>query len=343
MLRRFGVALLLVGSGMASCEIVPVKGSQLLTPVFRSSDVVCGCVVLSRKTISESSQQVEGMPVTTRRVLAQVLMTESFKTPEPSQKQILVEFDEELPATRVGLPSLLVHESALLFLRSSGKGTYTFTAPFVGVTSFTTLPHTSGSEGIEKVEGFLSMELDSSGRDDRLKALNLLQELDSVSPDTTSKLSSLATSNDSALALAAIGAIVKASPAVGVQDLMKFLDSHRNVEPSEILQSIGFELWKVSDPDAVPALDSLSSSQILSIKLGAMQAIRQIRSRNSAETLIMRLDDPNKEVRFLAVKALAKIFDKSGEYDPDSRQYDNDPGHFSKLWLEWWRNSNTRN
>jgi HEAT repeat protein len=95
-------------------------------------------------------------------------------------------------------------------------------------------------------------------------------------------------------------------------------------------------LGQVSDSEDLIPLEALSSSELLSIKLGAMEGLRKMRSPHSAKALVERLNDPNPDIRFLAVIALSEIFSKTGDYAPNMAEFDQNPDFYTIKWKTWW-------
>jgi len=101
--------------------------------------------------------------------------------------------------------------------------------------------------------------------------------------------------------------------------------------------NIGGELGQIGNERTRTVLESFAGSRYLPIRLGAMSAIRRIRSPESASVLIQRLDDIDENVRYLAVITLAEIFQKYGEYAPGMGLFDKNPGKYVELWKDWYR------
>jgi hypothetical protein len=100
--------------------------------------------------------------------------------------------------------------------------------------------------------------------------------------------------------------------------------------------SVGGELGQGSDIGDLAALETLTSSDFISIKLGAMAGVRKMRNSHSAKALVERLDDPNSDIRFLAVITLSEIFSKTGDYAPNMAEFDQSPEFYTIRWKTWW-------
>ena len=102
------------------------------------------------------------------------------------------------------------------------------------------------------------------------------------------------------------------------------------------LAKIGSDLNQDRNRQDLPSLESLTSSRFLTIRLGAMEAIRRIGDPASAPTLIQRLSDSDSTVRYVAVIALAEIFNRHGSYKPSMAEFRKRPDFYTREWQDWW-------
>jgi len=315
----------------------PIRGTQSVVKAFAQADLVCYCVVESVSVLSEQKVGPNGKTATHRQALATVSVKQAYNKDVPPGTLVYVAFEDEIPVTSASLPSVTEFETALMFLSLSTPSTYRFADPFLGATRFSSIPVQHGGRGLLELQAALTGILRQGNRDDVSSALQLLQGFDQFTPETLTVLDSLRSSSNPETALASIAVLIKAKQPGNVQELASYLGAHDISRPPGAVLSLGAELNQLNNVDDLGALESLTSSDILSIKLGAMTAIRNIRSVRSVPTLIKRLDDPNKDIQYLAVIALAEIFQKNDEYAPNMGLFDQNPGHYTEIWKAWWK------
>jgi hypothetical protein len=326
----------LVVCRLAFADIVPIPGTQLVPPVFEQSDIVCNCVTESIETLGENTSWKGGKPLVRRHEVARIHALDLYKSNRTSDATLTVEFDEDTPVTGASMPVVLRAQVALLFLRESRPGVYVFSDPFLGVTPFSQIPLGKGPTGISKLESALSSALESRIATDQINALRLLEGMQEFDQLTIERLNLLSASPDSNVALSALAVLLKADPTSGVVRLDRYLRSNNGDPQSVAILSIGSELGEVTDQRAAPALGSLTSSTILSIRFGAVNALRKLADPGGAPSLIKELDDPDRNIRFSALKALSEIFKMKGDYSPITRDFESKPDYYTNLWKQWW-------
>lgn len=171
---------------------------------------------------------------------------------------------------------------------------------------------------------------------DRIKALRLLQGFESFDQTLYRALLRFGT-RAIEIAFTALGVLLKTRTPDSVERLKHYLDDYQGAAEPVALVSIGSELGQISDAKALTTIEALSSSRYVSIRFGAMDAMRLMRNPKSAATLVERLDDPNGTVQYLAVITLAEIFGKhDGDYAPTMNLFDEKPREYIQLWKLWW-------
>ena len=330
-------ALVVVAS--ISAEITPVPGSQNVDAVFGKADLVCNCVVRIIKVVDEANVERAGKPLITQHLTATVEILDLYKA-ESTNRHIQVEFDRELPSTSASLPELRNGERALMFLKA-GLSSYVFADPFLGVIPFEDLPRHRGGAGLTKLQAALAAVLQMPNREDRVRAVQLLEGFDNLGPDATAALLPLSRSTDPELALSAFGALLKTKGADEVTletltRLKSYLDSYGGGSETTALVNVGSQLRSIDDPKALRAIEGLALSRFVVIRRGAMQALRAMKNPDAAPALATRLDDSDGYVRYLAVISLAETFGKYDDYAPSMYLFDRNPGFYLGLWKSWW-------
>ena len=317
-------------------DIVPIPGTQPVLPVFQRADLVCNCIVESLRVVDEQKRERGGKPFVWRSVVATVRVKDSYNREMPSDTRVDVAFEDEKPTVRA-TPMLSDGENGVMFLRlSASSQLYEFADRFLGVTPFASLPVQQGAPGPAKLQSVLAGVLHTGGAQDQVNAMRLLEGFDKFDSGALAGLLTLSASADPEIALSSLAVLLKARMPGTVQRLEDYLSIYKGGRAPVALLSVGAELGAVNDAEDLAPLEALTSSENLSIKLGAMAAIRNARSPHSAGALAERLDDPNRDVRFLAVITLSEIFRKGGDYAPSVYLFEQNPDFYTGHWKSWW-------
>lgn len=316
-------------------DVLPIPGSQRVAPVFEGSDLVCYCAVESLRITEERTVERGGKPLIQRRVIAAVRIKDSYNRDIQTGAKVFVAFEDEIPRTG-SLPTLSGVETALMFLKRSSAPLYEFADRSLGVTPFASLPIQQGPLGLSKLQAALAGALQQTNSTDQINAMRLLEGFDELNPESLAAVKGLESSGDAEIAFSSIAVLLKAKVAGTAQALRTYLKTHSITRLPFALLSVSDELAAGTNIDDLSALGELTASDILSIKLGAMAGVRRIRSSQSAPALVARLDDPNADVRFLAVITLSEIFEKGGDYAPDMRAFAQNPDLYTTKWKTWW-------
>src|ERR1017187_8576119 len=148
----FFCALLVLGSAFAG--LGPIPGTQRVTPIFESADLVCNCYVESLRTLKEQKLERAGKPFTQRHVVAKVRVNDPYNKQVQIGTEINVAFEEEIPTTKP-MPTLSEAETALIFLKVSSPSLYEFADRFMGATPFASLAVQNERPGLSKLQSAL--------------------------------------------------------------------------------------------------------------------------------------------------------------------------------------------
>lgn len=333
------VTTVLLAITQAKAQPMPAPGTQRTDWLFREADVVCTCKLVASYVESEE-------PVRTNRTLQHIRgVLEVYDVFKPATlhlgDRLPIRFDRIPGDESVGGDPRFLEplEVAILFLKKTPDGTYQFSDYWFGINEFRVIPPASGGTGMARLQSALLNILDQAPPGgpyhDDLRALYLLEGFPTLSPEGNAYMVRVANSPDPNIALAAIGTIMKSRKPEAVDLVRNYLENYKGEEPMSVW-SIGAWLGQIDDPKALPSLEALSGSRFLSVQLGAMDALRKIKSPSSAPALIQRLDDPNKVVRYKALITLAEAFGKRGESAPSMEVFDRDPERYVSLWKSWW-------
>jgi hypothetical protein len=269
-----------------------------------------------------------------RRMIANATVDDLYKGAIPEGTTISIQYEDERPPTRI-LPGVSIGERALLFLKVTPPSIYTFADKFMRTIRFTSLPPQHANTGLPKLESALASVVRGTNREDRVNALMLLQGFDRLSSQTIRDVEPLGESDDPAIEFGAIAVLLKTKAPATVELLRKRLAEYSGSAEPIALVNIGSELGQIDDQRALVSIESLADSKYLSIRLGAMDALRRMKSDRSAPTLIRKLDDPDRNVQYIALITLAEMFNKQGEYAPSMYVFDQNPVYYVQLWKAW--------
>ena len=104
-----------------------------------------------------------------------------------------------------------------------------------------------------------------------------------------------------------------------------------------LLENMSGALEGIKDPRAIPALQRLLQSSSTRTRQGAVSALRQMRTMEAVEGLVIALGDNNREVRYEAVIGLAELTGEN-EWAPATDTFASDEQKYLDHWKEWSRN-----
>jgi hypothetical protein len=272
-----------------------------------------------------------------------VEIREAYKDEGRGQPAVIVHNDREIAIASALYSYFQKGEVYLLFLKSTSEGIYELSDRFLGATHFRSLSQQPGEMGLVKLQSALVAVLQQPNRDDRLNALRLLQGFDSLDERSLSRVEHLCSSEDPEIAFTAMAVLLTTKPREGVVKLKSYLDTYKGDAEPLALVPIGTQLGRINDENILPQIEALSGSKYISVRLGAMDAMRTMKFPESAPTLVKRLDDPDGTVQYLAVISLAEIFGKfDGDYAPSKYLFDEKHLYYVGLWKKWWEEEGSK-
>jgi hypothetical protein len=69
--------------------------------------------------------------------------------------------------------------------------------------------------------------------------------------------------------------------------------------------------------------------------MGAVQPLRNMETRAAAPVFVKHLDDPDKNIRYSALMALAMMYGKTVPQIPNWQEFDQTPDCYTGLWKAW--------
>ena len=333
--------LLIAMTATVAGTIVPIPGTVRVRPVFDKSDIVCECVVRKILNVHDHQMNVDGVLRTVRDVTATVDVEDLYKQTRGGRGNTAVTVEEHSPQNPLGPGSILESmqgKSAIVFLvDDKNNDVFEFSDPFIGATTFERIPRQSNAAGIAKLEGTLVAIATRSPKEDQAKALHLLQGFDQLSDNSSRTITAVSQSQNPEVAFAAIAVLLKARTPTSVELLVQKLREYTGATEPMSVFTIGIELGQFKDERARPVLESLLNSRFESIRTGALEGLRSIKSPESGAALIRSLDDPSQRVQYIAVITLAEIFNKGDEtYGPSMPLFANHPLQYIAAWKKWW-------
>ena len=345
LVRNAIIALLICDCSPARGDFSVAPGSVQVESVFATASLVCNCVA---NAIVDHAYPIEirGRASTRHEVTAQVTIRDVYKSDDLRVTNITVQYvvDEQqgrrAAGSRFGLSK---GQTVLLFLSKTGTDTYEFADPFIGGTEFSCLPNEGGDLGPMKLQHVLTSVAQSGVSLDQLQALQLLLGFDHISDETLSVVRPLSQSGNADIALTALGVLLRTKSVDSVQKLQQYLESYTaNAEPSALFV-IGPELREVSNPKALPALETLSASRFRSVRSGAMDGIRRMKDPKSVPFLIAKLGDADSDVQYVALITVAEILGKyEDDFAPSMYLFERRPQYYIGLWKQWWAEEGSR-
>jgi hypothetical protein len=329
--------LLILATAILACPLVWADIAPLnfnVNATFEKSELVCKGLVTSTNVVAEQRvTDPTGRPISRSRIRATVEIQDYYKNQSNSHQTITIEYEQDAPITSAQ-SSVWNGETALLFLNSAGGGVYRFADRFLGATSFSRLPNVSDALGRGKLATALVSVALEPDLIDAKNALQLLEGFDRLDGRLLAKLSPRSHSRDPEIAFSTLAILIKSSVPSSVEQLKRYLDGYAGSD-SIAIQKVGVELGKSRDGSQLNAIEALTRAKFVSIRYGAMDAIRGIRDPRSTQTLIDRLDDSDNMVRYVALITLAEIYGKYGEYAPNMQLFNKNPAYYVGLWKKW--------
>lgn len=276
-----------------------------------------------------------------------------YKKNRSASQQFAVRWVHDSPLPLPPQAPLKKGQPYLLFLVSISPSTYETADPFLGMSPFSIVPTGPTTGGFSGLEMALAQIVVQADRQDRLRALRLLQGFDLVSKQTLALMRRIADSDDFEIALTAWAVLLKTKSPDAVAGLSEYLNMHPlaiplaiplatpqtylTYQPVDALIGVQEGLSAIRDERALKTLEQLASSKYFEIRTGALYALRGMKDPRSAQTLIQRLDDERSDLQYLALITLNEIFNLNEDYGPSMKLFDEDPQKYIALWKEWWQ------
>lgn len=339
------VVAALVGIKEGRCEPRPVRGSQDIRTLFAESQLVVLGKVTDVRLLSGWQKPEEGSSpsVIVHMQTASALVRVENVYKGGSVETIEVQFDNQTAPRSVSLGSNLIEgERVLLFLQAGQKGAYRFADRFWGKFVADEIVAEHAGDGPAALERDLVGALHRSGcGPDPSNAMDIFLGYRSVSPESENQLEECASRGDTQSAAKAIAILMADSPSKFFPICLRFLRANGAKVSGELnflLSGRIREFGPRADPLVVADLSNLPN---LSVQIAALDALAEIKSSATVETVVRHLDDSDPRVQFKAFYALGYIVNKtnerkSEEYSPSESDFDKRPEYYTHLWKRWW-------
>lgn len=325
-------ALPLVGLADPS---TPMSELDIRTMFDGSQAVLVGTVTGARLLGESDPAILQSETTRIQRWEATIRVLQAYKGNVGST--IRVAFTVQVPASssRYG-PSLDRGETALLFLVDSSDGRYAFANPEWGKFRLSSFVRSNkAGSGPELLESDLDRTL-ADNTSGTKNVLDVLLTFRKISAMTESQAAALSGSQNVGVAAEAFAVLLNTRKNQYYAKLAQFLSQKGSAVRGDDLVAI---FSRVQDPgsNADPKIfDELSTLPLPPIELAAMYALRKIRSPESVSTLIGHLDDPDNNIRYLAVIALNEILQNGDDFGPSNSDFDRNPQAYIDRWKHWW-------
>ena len=311
-------------------------GQPNSTELFKTSDIVCSGTVTATREIRSAEEDTTGHTV--RYLLATIFIDDLYKGNLPGDRTVSVGFTTKTPVDGPGA-GLSPGEHALLFLKEKEDRTFVFADKEFGAIRFSSVPIEPESDGLAKFEAAMASVFVTGGTTDRECAADLLLSLDRLAPATIGKISPAATAADPTLAQFAISLLIKWDTPQGLEQLKRYIAQNRidtrEVSTTFAMMAVTGELSSVRDGRYLKNIEELSFADDVEVRMGAVQALRNMETRAAAPAFVKHLDDPDKNIRYSALMALAMMYGKTVPQVPNWREFDQTPDYYTGLWKAW--------
>ncbi len=240
---------------------------------------------------------------------------------------------------------LQLGEYILLFLKQHA-GQYALVHPYHGKILISGRKLEIRAEGTTPL-ALVQQELVNSLGDEHTKiVLSALERLRQLIRSLSERLQSqsalqeignLTKSQDVVVRGAALEALIRLGDYSHIDEAIKYLDAEETVREVPFYKvQIARAFGLIRDPSLVPQLHALLQHRDDRLRGAVAGSLRNIQSKSSIPYFVAGLDDPNVEVRYHCMMALAKMFDKGGQWAPGYDLFLQDESQYLSRWKDWW-------
>jgi hypothetical protein len=328
-LRSISILSLLL-CGMLETFGYPGKHLKL-DELVSASDVIAVVEVSEPHAIARVVTNLDGKDVRASQYKVEMRLERLIKGTCPDQ------FDTEFYLTDefIGYPGLETGPQ-LIFLKDVG-GRLVFSDPhfpsFPAVAGSGTMP--AFSDPIDAVLDEMGAEIASSQStaDDKLRILQIAYALPNVPSFRAALRAGLEATSDDDLRYRIEAHLLMRNDLADLPSIAESLSKNALSEHERDMLLSVIET-KIVSSEALPSVRRLLQSAGTPLRRAAAQALWHIADKSSQDTMIAALSDPDREVRFYAIRGLAETTGQR-EWGPSSPLIEEDEQEYLKHWHAW--------
>jgi hypothetical protein len=334
LMLKLGVAfVVLAWTQFSHAEVGPPGGSYQLKALFDASDAVCvGTVVGLHNTVSTTQAQPPAASLVSKAFGLSVARCYKGAV-EPTD---VIGYTTHEPVVSLYDMPLANGDYALYFLKRLDAGSLALADRFWGRLHDATLQLLAPPElsGLAQLETDVLLNLPAIAEPQALsEELLVLRGFEHLAPAIVAAVRPYVKDLDRRVATAAFSALAKNG---APDDLAALCQYAQDPALDSFAADYGFNLGEIRNRAARPALECLARTPVRTLKYGAMQAIRAIKSPASVPELVRRLDDPDPNIQFLAYMSLCEIVHRKGDPGEGASGFARDRDAIVAAWKQWW-------
>lgn len=223
-----------------------------------------------------------------------------------------------------------------IFILRGGLGGYEVLDPYYPfIVAVPGAPQTSGSL-VDQVTAEVAYVLDSPAASATLKHRAVSVLASSRTPVATAALRTAARNQPLEIRLAAIAVLLARNDISFLTEAEEILLRPPPGVDQNLLAGLASAVGSgVKDARAIPSLARLLRAKDLTLRRGAVTALRNTRDGAAIDPLAQALYDGDPEVQYQAVIGLAEITGAPSEWSPASETFQNDPQRYLEHWRDW--------
>jgi len=323
----------------------PASGTENIPNLVADSTLVCKGEVTEAPDVTSTPDTAP--PHLTAIALVEV--STCFKGDPPPSNVIPVLFDGVIPVAPSPYVVLRRGDYRLFFLKPQDdtSGKYVMADQWFGQLPISRLlaARTRDADPLRQLELDLKAGLQDADHDRLLDSIRMLGNMRHL--QSTAELLALLDSPDALVRTYVYQALLRLHDYSVLQEVDQWLETqpeppHELLLPRDALFEMQFrlilEIALIRDPATVPVLLRLVNLRSAVMRGQVLQALRAIRSPQSAPSLLQLLDDPDADNGYAAMQALIEL-SGGGPIDwvPSWPEFRRNPAYYAARCREWWQ------
>lgn len=232
--------------------------------------------------------------------------------------------------------------AVLLFLKGAASNDlFPLVDEFFGIRYFPGQPPRTDDKtgGLDRLESDAASFLTSDDPATVAAAIMLLSDFDQLSKTTISSLEGTTAKPDRNASILRLEILARNNPDKYFDELARHVPDILTSDQPLITVRFCEAVERAASPQRLDALEAVVSGIAgdTPVRVCAMSAIRRMKEPRTVPFLVKEVDDPNVDVAYLAVIALADITDKNGDFGPGMRLFRTNPEKYRSVWRQWWQ------